>query len=106
IAVGEGIDGLLGLVVRQYVESGMPVVTSLGGYPTFNFHVAGFGGRLVTVPYDEAGRENLPGLADATRRERAPLVYLANPDNPMGSWWDSDAIAEFIAALPDTSLLV
>ena len=27
------------------------VATSLGAYPTFNFHVAGYGGRLVTAPY-------------------------------------------------------
>ncbi len=50
IVVGEGIDGLLGLVARQIVDNGTPVVTSLGAYPTFNYHVAGVGGRLVTVP--------------------------------------------------------
>ncbi len=38
----------------------MPVVTSLGGYPTFNFHVSGFGGRLVTTPYVN-DREDLDG---------------------------------------------
>src|SRR5690606_1689205 len=36
IAIGEGIDGLLGLIVRQYIEPGAPVVVTLGGYPTFN----------------------------------------------------------------------
>ncbi len=43
IVVGEGIDGLLGYLVRMLVRPGDPVVTSLGAYPTFNFHVAGFG---------------------------------------------------------------
>ena len=62
IVVGEGVDTLLGLAVRQYVREGTPVVTSLGAYPTFNFHVAGFGGRLVTVPYRE-DREDLEGTA-------------------------------------------
>jgi len=105
IAVGEGIDGLLGLIVRQYIEPGAPVVTSLGGYPTFNFHVAGFGGRLVTVPY-EGDRENLAGLLEAVRRENAPLVYLANPDNPMASWWSAGDVSRFIDALPETTMLV
>jgi histidinol-phosphate/aromatic aminotransferase/cobyric acid decarboxylase-like protein len=36
---GEGIDGLLGYLVRLLVEEGTPVVTSDGAYPTFNFHV-------------------------------------------------------------------
>ena len=51
IIIGEGIDGLLGLTVRLFVEPGVTVATSLGAYPTFNFHVSGFGGRLVTTPY-------------------------------------------------------
>lgn len=105
IAVGEGIDGLLGLVARLFIAPGTPVVTSLGGYPTFNFHVTGFGGRLVGVPYRD-DREDLDGLLAAVRREQAAVIYLANPDNPMGTWWPAAAIETFIAALPPTTLLL
>ncbi|MBB4954427.1 histidinol-phosphate aminotransferase [Agrobacterium vitis] len=104
-AVGEGVDDLLGLVVRMIVEPGTPVVTSLGGYPTFNFHVSGFGGHLVTTPYVN-DREDLEGLLACAKRENAPLVYLANPDNPMGSWHDADDIIAFARALPQTCLLI
>ena len=105
IVVGEGIDGLLGLVVRMIVEKATPVVTSLGAYPTFNYHVAGFGGRLVTVPYRD-DKEDPEALADAVRREDAPLVYFANPDNPMGSWSDAQTVTRLVDALPETTMLV
>ena len=105
LAIGEGIDSLLGQIVRLVVDPGTPVVTSLGAYPTFNFHVAGHGGRLVTVPY-AGDREDLAGLLEAVRRENAPLVYFANPDNPMGSWWDAESVVAFARALPETCLLV
>lgn len=105
IVVGEGVDTLLGLAVRQYVSEGTPVVTSLGAYPTFNFHVAGFGGRLITVPYRD-DREDLSALLDAVKRENAPLVYFSNPDNPMGTWWDADDVERFIDALPPTTMLI
>ncbi|MFB9951275.1 pyridoxal phosphate-dependent aminotransferase [Rhizobium puerariae] len=105
IAIGEGVDSLLGLVVRMVIDPGLPVVTSFGAYPTFNFHVAGHGGRLVTVPYLD-DRENLEGLLEAVRRENAPLVYFANPDNPMGSWWDADNIVAFARALPESCLMI
>lgn len=105
IAVGGGIDGLLGEIARLIIEPGTPVVTSLGGYPTFNYHVNGFGGRLVTVPY-AGDKEHLDGLLQAVKRENAPLVYFANPDNPMGSWWDADSVVEFARALPETTLLI
>lgn len=105
IAIGEGIDDLLGLIVRMVIEPGFPVVTSFGAYPTFNFHVAGFGGRLVTTPYID-DREDLNGLLDLVRRENAPLVYFANPDNPMGSWHTADDIVAFAKALPETCLMI
>jgi len=105
VAVGEGIDGLMNLIVRLYVAPGAAVLTSLGAYPTLNYHVAGFGGRLLTVPY-QVDRENLSGLLDAARRERPALVYLCNPDNPMGTWWDAAEIARFIDALPETTMLL
>jgi histidinol-phosphate aminotransferase len=105
IVIGEGIDGLLAVVARMYVAPGDAVVTSLGAYPTFNFHIAGVGGRLVTVPYRD-DREDLEGLLDAVRREKAPLVYLSNPDNPMGSWWEAGEVQRFIQALPQTTMLV
>lgn len=105
VAIGEGIDGLLGLVVRLWAEPGAAIVSSLGAYPTFNYHVAGFGARLVTVPYRD-DREDLDALADAARREDAAIVYLANPDNPMGTWWDAAEIVRFIDRLPETTMLV
>ena len=105
VVVGEGIDGLLSLVARMYVAPGDAVVTSLGAYPTFNFHIAGVGGRLVAVPYED-DKESLDGLLAAAVRDKAPLVYLSNPDNPMGSWWEAAEIIRFIEALPETTMLV
>jgi len=73
IMVGEGID------------TGDAVVTSAGAYPTFNYHVAGYGGDLHTVPY--AGDFEDPDRLIAKAQEvHAKLIYFANPDNPMGSW--------------------
>jgi histidinol-phosphate aminotransferase len=104
IVIGEGIDGLFGYIVRLFVEPGVTVATSLGAYPTFNFHVAGFGGRLVTAPYVN-DREDPDSLLALAKNEQARLVFLANPDNPMGSWWDAAAMQAMIARLPASSLL-
>ena len=105
VVVGEGIDGLLGLAVRMFVAPGDAVVTSLGAYPTFNFHVAASGGRLVKVPFRN-DREDLDGLLEAARREDARIVYLSNPDNPMGTWWEADEVQRFIEAMPETTMFL
>lgn len=105
VNIGVGIDGILGEIVRLIIEPGMPVVTSFGGYPTFNYHVVGFGGRLVTVPYRD-DREDCEALLDAVRREDAPLVYFANPDNPMGSAVSAEKVLAFAHELPERTMLI
>ncbi|MFN3292064.1 MAG: pyridoxal phosphate-dependent aminotransferase [Gemmobacter sp.] len=104
VLVGEGIDGILGNLVRLLVAPGDAVVTSDGAYPTFNFHVAGFGGVLHKVPY-RGDHEDPVALVARAAEVGARLVYLANPDNPMGSWHDGATIAAMVAAVPDGCLL-
>lgn len=105
IVVGEGIDGLLGNLVRLMIAPGDAVVTSVGAYPTFNFHVAGFGGVLHRVPY-RGDFEDTEALLDMAARVGAKLIYLANPDNPMGSHHPAAVIEDMIARLPEAALLV
>lgn len=105
VVVGEGIDGLLGYVVRLFVGPNDTVVTSDGAYPTFNYHVAGYGGELIKVPYTD-DHEDIGGLLAAAKTHCAKLIYFANPDNPMGSWHKADAIDAMIADLPEDCLLI
>lgn len=105
IVVGEGIDGLLGYLVRLTVAAGDKVVTSLGAYPTFNFHVAGFGGELIRVPY-KGDHEDPDALLAAAHQHRPKLVYISNPDNPMGSHHPAATILQMVQAMPQGSLLI
>jgi histidinol-phosphate aminotransferase len=105
IACGGGIDGLLGLTVRLYIDPDDAVATSLGAYPTFNFHVAASGGKLVTTPYVN-DREDPLSLIDLAKRERAKLLYFANPDNPMGTHWAASDVEHMIHELPERCVLL
>lgn len=104
IAIGEGIDGLLGYLVRLIIAPGDKVVTTAGAYPTFNYHVTGFGGELHTVPYvNDAESPEL--LLAKVREVDAPLVYLANPDNPMATVHDGARVQAMIDDLPEGATL-
>lgn len=105
IMIGEGIDTLLGLLVRLIIGRGDAVVTSAGAYPTFNYHVAGFGGVLHQVPYT-GDFEDPDQLIDKAREVSAKLIYIANPDNPMGTYHDAATITAMINAVPEHALLV
>ena len=105
VTTGEGIDGLLGLLVQMTVEPGDKVVTSLGAYPTFNYHVAGRGGMLDFVPYRD-DREDPDALFRRAREVRPKLLYFANPDNPTGSWHDAATVRRLVENTPERTLLV
>ena len=105
IVVGEGIDGLLGYLVRLLISEGDHVVTSDGAYPTFNYHVSGFGGNLHKVPY-LADCEDIVSLMKKARSVDAKLIYFANPDNPMGTHVPGDKIVEALKELPLGCLLI
>jgi histidinol-phosphate aminotransferase len=106
IVVGAGIDDLMGLAVRAFVGPGSVAVATRGTYPTFAYHVTGYGGTIDAVDYRFDGAVDLDGLIDRARAVRAPLVYLANPDNPGGRFHGRDDVARFAAALPSESLLL
>lgn len=106
ITIGSGIDDVMGLAVRAFVAPGAAALTTRGTYPTFNYHVTGYGGRLIYAPYRDDGALDLDAMLEIARRERPAIVYLANPDNPSGSFATRDAIARFFEQLPHDSLFL
>lgn len=105
IMIGEGIDGLLGLLARLFISEGDNVVTSDGAYPTFNYQIAGCGGVLHKQPY-MGNHEDYAGLVALANKVDAKLVYIANPDNPMGTWHSGTVLVDALDKLADGCLLV
>ncbi|MBV9718460.1 MAG: aminotransferase class I/II-fold pyridoxal phosphate-dependent enzyme [Candidatus Eremiobacteraeota bacterium] len=106
IVVGSGIDELMGLAVRAFMAPEQASLTTRGTYPTFAYHVAGYGGRLIEVPYRDEGTPDCEALLAAARRETPPVVYLANPDNPSGRFIPKAEVERFYEALSDDALLL
>jgi histidinol-phosphate aminotransferase len=106
ILVGAGIDDLMGLAVRAYSGPGDSALTTRGTYPTFNYHVIGYGARLMEVSYRDDGSPDLDALLAVARREHPSIVYLANPDNPSGRFFGREELERFYEALPESSLFL
>lgn len=104
-SVGSGIDDLMGLAVRAFMWPGAIALATRGTYPTFAYHVTGFGGNLETVPYRDDGFVDVDALIAAANRLRPALVYIANPDNPSGTLLPRDEIVRVFESLPKESLL-
>lgn len=106
VSVGAGIDDLLGLCVRAYCAPGDVALMTRGSYPTFVYHVVGYGAALSTVDMLPDGGVDIPALAKAARERKPKIVYLANPDNPSGGFVGPAAVEALRAAIPDDALFV
>lgn len=106
VAVGAGIDDLIGWIVRAYLPPGGLAIAGLGTFPTFEMHVTGFEGRLECVPYRADGRLDIEGILAAAQRNRGGLIFFANPDNPSGSAYAWDDVVSFLDALPEGTLVI
>ncbi len=110
VVVDAGADSLIALFLRARVSPGDVVVCTAGTYPTFRYFSEGVGARVVEVPYAQHGDSlvnDLPALLAAAQQHEAALLYLANPDNPTGSYLPLADITALRAALPaDTFLLL
>ncbi len=105
IVVASGIDELMGLIVRAFCAPGDPLVATRGTYPTLFYHLNATGARPEFVEPDAAGGVDADGLVAAARRSGAKVVYVANPDNPSGTFVGPATLAGLRAALPDDVLL-
>ena len=43
------------------------------------------------------------GFAFSSEEASGKLIYFANPDNPMGSWWDASYVESMIKSVPEGS---
>jgi len=104
IVIGEGIDGLLGVAARVFIEPGVEAVMPDGAYPTFALHITNFGGNLTKVPYVD-DKESIDDLIATAAQKDASVLYFTNPDNPMGTFWGKDDVGRLIRDLPDNTAL-
>ena len=104
IVVGHGSDDLLARLARAYLEPGSELVRSANGYlkvPNYAHANDAVAVAAADVEF-RASVDNL--LAAVTEKTRA--AYLANPDNPSGSWLTGAEVRRLHAGLPRHVLLV
>jgi histidinol-phosphate aminotransferase len=104
IVCGAGSDELLSLLAHAYVGPGDEAIHTTHGFLVYRIATLGAGGKPVVV-----AETNYTADVDAilvALTERTRVVFLANPNNPTGTYLPFDEIKRLHAALPARVLLV
>lgn len=104
IVCGAGSDELIQLLTRSYAGPGDEVVYSAHGFLMYKLSALAAGAVPVAVPERDLKADVDALLACLTSRTR--MVFLANPNNPTGSYLAADELARLHACLPPDVLLV
>lgn len=111
IALGNGSHELLMLLAQCFADANHSAVYSEFGFAVFPIATAAVGAKAICVPALSRRHRgaplghNLGAMKRAIRRDTR-LVYLANPNNPTGTWFDDAALARFLAKVPREVLVV
>ncbi len=99
ITLGNGSNDVLDLIARVAVEPGYEAVVSAHSFVVYRLAVTSAGGQLIEVPAQQYGADLAAMAAAVTERTRA--IFIANPNNPTGTWVGKTALAEFLQAVPE-----
>src|SRR5437660_1408308 len=98
IVCGSGSDELIGLLQRAYAGPGTEVLYSRHGFLMYSIGALAVGATPVAVPERDLTADVDAILAHVNERTR--LVFIANPNNPTGTYLSAEEMARLHAKLP------
>ncbi len=98
IVCGSGSDELIGLLLRAYAGPGSEVLYSRHGFLMYPIGAKAVGAAPIAVPERDLTADVDGFLARLTPRTR--IVFIANPNNPTGTYLSAEELARLHAGLP------
>ncbi len=104
ITLGNGSNDVLELIARAFVTPEDEVLYSEYAFAVYPLVTQAIGARGVTIPAQAFGHDLAAMAAAVTSRTR--LVFIANPNNPTGTWLTRSALEDFVRAMPAHVIVV
>jgi histidinol-phosphate aminotransferase len=104
ITLGNGSNDILELAAHAFVQPGQSVVFAQYSFAVYPLATQAVGGRAIVVPAQAYGHD-LDAMAAAIS-EDTRLVFLANPNNPTGTFLPAAAIEAFLKKVPGHVVVV
>jgi len=104
ITLGNGSNDLLELVVRAFLAPSLNAVFSQYAFAVYPLATQAVGAEGRSVAAQDYGHD-LPAMAAAID-SHTRVVFIANPNNPTGTWFNRAALKDFLASVPSSVLVV
>lgn len=108
ITLGNGSNDILELAARAVAQADDKVVFSKHAFAVYPLATQAVGAKAVEVAATATYGHDLPAMLAAVKAagDQAKLVFVANPNNPTGSYLTAKAIEDFLVAIPPHVVVV
>lgn len=104
VVVGSGSESILANIIRAFLCDGEEVLTAEGTFIGLYVLARSRGVKLVTVPLKNYAFD-LDAIADAIT-DKTKIIYLANPNNPTGTYFTKSDFEKFMKRVPSHALVI
>lgn len=104
VVLGNGSNDLLDLVARVFLSAGRTSVVAEYAFAIYALVTAITGGGTLVAPARHYGHD--PATLLATLREDTKVLWIANPNNPTGTFIPYAEVRELIARVPSNVVVV
>lgn len=102
---GNGSVEIIQMLSRILLNKGDNIITELPSFSSYFSEAMIQGAEIRSIKYNEEYSFNLDEMLDLID-EKTKIIYLANPNNPLGSAMYYEDILDFISKVPDSVLIV
>ena len=103
LIIGNGSDEIIILAVRAFLNEGEEAIIADKTFLVYKLAIIAQNGRVVSVPMKDF-RYDLKEMKKAITK-RTKLVFIANPDNPNGTYVTKKEVEAFLKGLPEDLIL-
>ena len=104
ITLGNGSNDILELAAHAFLQPGESAVYSQYSFAVYALATHAVGARAIVVPARDYGHDVEGMLSAITANTR--LVFIANPNNPTGTFLDAATMAAFLKRVPERVVVV
>ncbi|MDR1647336.1 MAG: histidinol-phosphate transaminase [Zoogloeaceae bacterium] len=98
IVLGNGSNDVLDLVARAFLDAGRSAIAAQYAFAVYPIATLSVGAELLTIPARDFGHD-LEAMRAALRPDTA-VIWIANPNNPTGTFLSGDALRAFLKRTP------
>ncbi|MCX8110983.1 MAG: histidinol-phosphate transaminase [Syntrophorhabdaceae bacterium] len=102
--VGNGANEVIAFAIKAFCETGDNIITADKTFAVYEWVAtfSGFEARL--VPLKDFGFDD-KGMLEAIDK-KTKLIFICNPNNPTGTYWDKDRLIRFLEAVDNRQIVV